>query len=117
MDKPLSRDLLFDFKNGHDCIPSRLFATYHRRRKTLLTALQLSIGVGISKIGPGSRCGSDERILLGWLVGTSAFGRESSWLVSASVQHWPLSVGNQYLGLQKVTGVNVGAKMGRMSEF
>src|ERR1700720_2414420 len=51
LDKPLSRDLLFDFKNGHDCIPSRLFATYHRQRKTLLTALQVFIGVGISKIG------------------------------------------------------------------
>src|SRR6202043_2504049 len=33
MHKPLSRDLLFDFKNGHDCIPSRLFATHHWRRK------------------------------------------------------------------------------------
>src|ERR1700730_7373130 len=68
IDKPLSRDLLFDFKNGHDYIQSRLFATHHWRRKTPLTALKLSIGVSISANGPGSRCGSNEQILLGRLV-------------------------------------------------
>src|SRR5580704_12746023 len=68
MGKPPSWDLLFDFKNGHDCIPSRLFATHHWPRKTPLTALKFSIGVSISTNGPGSRCGSNEQILLGRLV-------------------------------------------------
>jgi len=68
MDKPLSRDLLFDFKTAtivyHPDCSQRITGGVNA-----VTALKLSIGVSISENGPGSPCGSDEQILLGWLVG------------------------------------------------